>query len=151
MATEENTISVGSSTNQRRITNVAAGKNDTDAVNVAQLKSSEAGGVRYDTKADGSIDYSNITLGGGNGGTTRISNVSAGVNNNDAVNYAQLKQSVQETKQYTDQRMVEMDNKLSKTESKLSGGIASAMAMTGLPQAYTQCQHGLYWWRYLQR
>ncbi len=70
VATEENTISVGSSTNQRRITNVAAGKNDTDAVNVAQLKSSEAGGVRYDTKADGSIDYSNITLGGGNGGTT---------------------------------------------------------------------------------
>ncbi|HFG4207653.1 TPA: YadA-like family protein [Escherichia coli] len=125
VADEENTISVGSSTNQRRITNVA------------QLKSSEAGGVRYDTKADGSIDYSNITLGGGNGGTTRISNVSAGVNNNDAVNYAQLKQSVQETKQYTDQRMVEMDNKLSKTESKLSGGIASAMAMTGLPQAYT--------------
>ncbi|NAQ66401.1 adhesin [Escherichia coli] len=137
VANEENTISVGSSTNQRRITNVAAGVNATDAVNVSQLKSSEAGGVRYDTKADGSIDYSNITLGGGNGGTTRISNVSAGVENNDAVNYAQLKQSVQETKQYTDQRMVEMDNKLSKTESKLSGGIASAMAMTGLPQAYT--------------
>ncbi|END4764552.1 YadA-like family protein [Escherichia coli] len=137
VADEENTISVGSSTNQRRITNVAAGVNATDAVNVSQLKSSEAGGVRYDTKADGSIDYSNITLGGGNGGTTRISNVSAGVNNNDAVNYVQLKQSVQETKQYTDQRMVEMDNKLSKTESKLSGGIASAMAMTGLPQAYT--------------
>ena len=137
VADEENTISVGSSTNQRRITNVAAGVNATDAVNVSQLKSSEAGGVRYDTKADGSVDYSNITLGGGNGGTTRISNVSAGVNNNDAVNYAQLKQSVQETKQYTDQRMVEMDNKLSKTESKLSGGIASAMAMTGLPQAYT--------------
>ncbi|HCQ0448858.1 TPA: YadA-like family protein, partial [Escherichia coli] len=137
VADEENTISVGSSTNQRRITNVAAGVNATDAVNVSQLKSSEAGGVRYDTKADGSIDYSNITLGGGNSGTTRISNVSAGVNNNDAVNYAQLKQSVQETKQYTDQRMVEMDNKLSQTESKLSGGIASAMAMTGLPQAYT--------------
>ncbi|HFM0076883.1 TPA: YadA-like family protein [Escherichia coli] len=137
VADEENTISVDSSTNQRRITNVAAGVNATDAVNVSQLKSSEAGGVRYDTKADGSIDYSNITLGGGNSGTTRISNVSAGVNNNDAVNYAQLKQSVQETKQYTDQRMVEMDNKLSKTESKLSGGIASAMAMTGLPQAYT--------------
>ncbi|WP_001033284.1 YadA-like family protein [Escherichia sp. TW09308] len=137
VADEENTISVGSSTNQRRITNVAAGKNATDAVNVAQLKSSEAGSVRYDTKSDGSVDYSSITLGGGNGGTTRISNVSAGVENNDAVNYAQLKQSVQETKQYTDQRMVEMDHKLSKTESKLSGGIASAMAMTGLPQAYT--------------
>ncbi len=90
----KNAISVRSSTNQRRITNVAAGKNDTDAVNVAQLKSSEAGGVRYDTEADGSIDYSNITLGGGNGGTTRIGNVSAGVDDDDAVNYAQLKRSV---------------------------------------------------------
>ncbi|WP_149994472.1 YadA-like family protein [Escherichia albertii] len=136
-ANEENTVSVGSSTNQRRITNVAAGKNDTDAVNVAQLKSSEAGSVCYATNEDGSINYTTMNLGDGKGGTTRISNVSAGVNNNDAVNYAQLKQSVQETKQYTDQRMVEMDNKLSKTESKLSGGIASAMAMTGLPQAYT--------------
>ncbi len=115
---------------------VVIGYNTSDGELLGAL-SIEAGGVRYDTKADGSIDYSNITLGGGNGGTTRISNVSAGVNNNDAVNYAQLKQSVQETKQYTDQRMVEMDNKLSKTESKLSGGIASAMAMTGLPQAYT--------------
>ncbi|HDC2124979.1 TPA: YadA-like family protein, partial [Salmonella enterica] len=137
VANEENTISVGSSTNQRRITNVAAGKNATDAVNVAQLKASEAGSVRYSTNEDGSVDYSNISLGDGKGGTTRISNVSAAVNDNDAVNYAQLKQSVQETTQYTDQRMAEMDHKLSKTESKLSGGIASAMAMTGLPQAYT--------------
>ncbi|EDH3991751.1 hypothetical protein GDH60_14160, partial [Salmonella enterica subsp. enterica] len=137
VANEANTISVGSSDNQRRITNVAAGKNATDAVNVAQLKASEAGSVRYNTNEDGSVDYSNISLGDGKGGTTRISNVSAAVNDNDAVNYAQLKQSVQETTQYTDQRMAEMDHKLSKTESKLSGGIASAMAMTGLPQAYT--------------
>ncbi|MEO3991452.1 YadA-like family protein [Pseudocitrobacter cyperus] len=136
VADEENTISVGSSTNQRRITNVAAGKNDTDAVNVAQLKSSTAGSLRYETNADGTINYSTLNLGDGKGGTTRISNVSAAVNDNDAVNYAQLKQNIQETKQYTDQRMVEMDHKLSKTESKLSGGIASAMAMTGLPQAY---------------
>ena len=142
---------MGSSTNQRRITNVAAGVNATDAVNVSQLKSSEAGGVRYDTKADGSIDYSNITLGGGNGGTTRISNVSAGVNNNDAVNYAQLKQSVQETKQYTDQRMVEMDNKLSKLKQVerwyrfCNGNDRSAAGL------HSRCQHGFYWWRYLQR
>ncbi|ELF6221616.1 YadA-like family protein [Escherichia coli] len=127
------------------ITNVADGaisSTSSDAINGSQLYTTnkyiaDALGGDAEVNADGSIDYSNITLGGGNGGTTRISNVSAGVNNNDAVNYAQLKQSVQETKQYTDQRMVEMDNKLSKTESKLSGGIASAMAMTGLPQAYT--------------
>ncbi len=62
VANEENTISVGSSTNQRRITNVAAGVNATDAVNVSQLKSSEAGGVRYDTKADGSVDYISVVV-----------------------------------------------------------------------------------------
>ncbi len=37
-ATEDNVVSVGSETNQRRIVNVAAGENDTDAVNMGQLK-----------------------------------------------------------------------------------------------------------------
>ena len=137
IADETNTISVGSSTNQRRITNVAAGKNDTDAVNVAQLKSSTEGGVRYSTNEDGTINYSTLNLGDGKGGTTQISNVSAAVNDHDAVNYAQLKQSIQDTNSYTDQKMVEMDNKVKGVEKKMSGGIASAMAMTGLPQAYT--------------
>ncbi|WP_457607290.1 YadA family autotransporter adhesin, partial [Nitratifractor sp.] len=38
VATEDNTISVGSPGNERRITNVAAGINPTDAVNVSQLQ-----------------------------------------------------------------------------------------------------------------
>ncbi|MEG1251078.1 MAG: YadA-like family protein, partial [Citrobacter sp.] len=137
IADETNTISVGSSTNHRRITNVAAGKNDTDAVNVAQLKSSTEGGVRYGTNEDGTINYSTLNLGDGKGGTTQISNVSAAVNDHDAVNYAQLKQSIQDTNSYTDQKMVEMDNKVKGVEKKMSGGVASAMAMTALPQAYT--------------
>ncbi|WP_146640595.1 hypothetical protein, partial [Escherichia coli] len=69
---EENTFSVCSSTNQRRITIVAAGVMAIGAGNGSLLKSSEAGGVRYDNKAEGSVDYSNIALGGGKGGTTRI-------------------------------------------------------------------------------
>ncbi|HBW2570657.1 TPA: ESPR-type extended signal peptide-containing protein, partial [Salmonella enterica subsp. enterica] len=85
VADEANTVSVGSSTQQRRITNVAAGVNNTDAVNVAQLKASEAGSVRYETNADGSVNYSVLNLGDGSGGTTRIGNVSAAVNDTDAV------------------------------------------------------------------
>ena len=198
-------FSVGSEDGQRQITNVAAGSADTDAVNVGQLKVTDAqvsqntqsitnlntqvtnldtrvtniengigdivstGSTKYfktntdgvDANAQGKDSVAigsgsiaaadnSVALGTGSvaneentisvGSSTnqrRITNVAAGKNATDAVNYAQLKQSVQETKQYTDQRMVEMDNKLSKTESKLSGGIASAMAMTGLPQAYT--------------
>ncbi|MDA8502839.1 YadA-like family protein [Citrobacter sp. Awk 2] len=136
VADEANTVSVGSSTQQRRITNVAAGVNNTDAVNVAQLKASEAGSVRYETNSDGSINYSTLNLGDGSGGTTRIGNVSAAVNDTDAVNYAQLKKSVEEANTYTDQKMGEMNSKIKGVENKMSGGIASAMAMAGLPQAY---------------
>ncbi|MDI5303938.1 hypothetical protein MJN76_33050, partial [Salmonella enterica subsp. enterica serovar Anatum] len=42
--------------------------NNTDAVNVAQLKASEAGSVRYETNADGSVNYSVLNLGDGSGG-----------------------------------------------------------------------------------
>ncbi|EBJ1763608.1 trimeric autotransporter adhesin SadA [Salmonella enterica] len=136
VADEANTVSVGSSTQQRRITNVAAGVNNTDAVNVAQLKASEAGSVRYETNADGSVNYSVLNLGDGSSGTTRIGNVSAAVNDTDAVNYAQLKRSVEEANTYTDQKMGEMNSKIKGVENKMSGGIASAMAMAGLPQAY---------------
>ncbi|MGU6326147.1 trimeric autotransporter adhesin SadA [Salmonella enterica subsp. enterica serovar Anatum] len=136
VADEANTVSVGSSTQQRRITNIAAGVNNTDAVNVAQLKASEAGSVRYETNADGSVNYSVLNLGDGSGGTTRIGNVSAAVNDTDAVNYAQLKRSVEEANTYTDQKMGEMNSKIKGVENKMSGGIASAMAMAGLPQAY---------------
>ncbi|EBY0210306.1 autotransporter adhesin SadA [Salmonella enterica subsp. enterica serovar Kingston] len=136
VADDANTVSVGSSTQQRRITNVAAGVNNTDAVNVAQLKASEAGSVRYETNADGSVNYSVLNLGDGSGSTTRIGNVSAAVNDTDAVNYAQLKRSVEEANTYTDQKMGEMNSKIKGVENKMSGGIASAMAMAGLPQAY---------------
>ncbi|EAP8812998.1 autotransporter adhesin SadA [Salmonella enterica subsp. enterica serovar Stanley] len=136
VADEANTVSVGSSTQQRRITNVAAGVNNTGAVNVAQLKASEAGSVRYETNADGSVNYSVLNQGDGSGGTTRIGNVSAAVNDTDAVNYAQLKRSVEEANTYTDQKMGEMNSKIKGVENKMSGGIASAMAMAGLPQAY---------------
>jgi autotransporter adhesin len=136
VANEADTVSVGSSTQQRRITNVAAGVNNTDAVNVAQLKASEAGSVRYETNTDGSVNYSVLNLGDGSGSTTRISNVSAAVNDTDAVNYAQLKRSVEEANTYTDQKMGEMNSKIKGVENKMSGGIASAMAMAGLPQAY---------------
>lgn len=42
IAGEENTVSVGSAGNERRITNVAAGVNDTDAVNVGQMQAADA-------------------------------------------------------------------------------------------------------------
>ncbi|CAG2156840.1 ESPR-type extended signal peptide-containing protein [Cupriavidus numazuensis] len=98
-------VSVGSAGNERRVTNVAAGSSDTDAVNVSQLKAVntqvgdlDKGAVKYDKNPDGSVNYNSVTMGGDTynsttktGGTT-ISNVAYGVNDSDAVNLQQLKE-----------------------------------------------------------
>ncbi|WP_204117471.1 YadA-like family protein, partial [Paraburkholderia sp. C35] len=87
----------------RVLTGVAAGTNDLDAVNVAQLKAagiingdgSTKTAVTYDTTKDASgntvTNYSSITLGDGsaNAAPVAIHNVAAGTQDNDAVNYSQ--------------------------------------------------------------
>ncbi|KRF02101.1 hypothetical protein ASG87_11505 [Frateuria sp. Soil773] len=136
VADRAGTVSVGSAGNERQITNVAAGTADTDAANVGQVKSamtaSTKGNVRYDTRTDGSVDYANVTLGNGSGNTT-IHNVAAGVADTDAVNMQQFKDGMQQTanwaKSYTDQEVERMGN-------RANAGVAAAMAMAGLPQAY---------------
>jgi len=136
VADRSNTVSVGSNGSERQITNVAAGSAATDAVNVGQLNASvtasEMGTVHYDTHSDGSVDYSNVTLGSGSGGTT-IHNVAAGVADSDAVNTGQLnaglRQTVNWANAYTDQRVQQLSN-------RANAGVAAAMAMGGLPQAY---------------
>ncbi|WP_445145147.1 YadA-like family protein [Dyella sp. Tek66A03] len=89
-------VSVGATGNTRRITNLAAGANDTDAVNVSQLKATVAGSVADAVMYDDTT-HNNSTLGGtaydsatGTGGT-KLSNVAKGTADSDAVNVAQLK------------------------------------------------------------
>ncbi|MGO4393738.1 ESPR-type extended signal peptide-containing protein, partial [Variovorax sp. M-6] len=83
-------ISVGSATAQRQITNVAAGTQDTDAVNVGQVKTvktvadsnaaavASALGGGSAVKADGTISAPSYTVGG-----TTVNNVGAAVTNLD--------------------------------------------------------------------
>ncbi len=81
------------------LSNVKAGKADTDAVNVSQLKSSGLVGedgkslaaITYDKNADGTPNYKSATLAGEGG--TKLSNVKAGTADMDAVNVSQLKSS----------------------------------------------------------
>ncbi|KXU86038.1 hypothetical protein CR51_37805, partial [Caballeronia megalochromosomata] len=97
VANRDNTVSVGAKGAERQITNVAAGIEDTDAVNVFQLKQaglingdgSSKTAVTYDNGADGKPDYSSITLGDGTN-TTVIHNVADGVAGSDAVNVNQM-------------------------------------------------------------
>jgi Coiled stalk of trimeric autotransporter adhesin/Extended Signal Peptide of Type V secretion system/YadA-like membrane anchor domain/Head domain of trimeric autotransporter adhesin len=92
-------VSVGDAANRqyRQITGVAAGAADSDAANVAQLKAAaeaaKASSTQYETNPDGSVNYSQVTLGAGQApGGTRIGNVAPGVRPTDAVNMNQLNQ-----------------------------------------------------------
>ena len=89
------------------ISNLKAGVADQDAVNVAQLKNAglidstgnTLAAIIYDTKADGSVNRSSVTL-GGSGATSPVAlhNVAAGVvkaGSTDAVNGDQLFQTKQ--------------------------------------------------------
>ncbi len=111
------TVSIGSAGAERTITNVAAGRiseTSTEAINGSQLNATNQAieslqtgvgtitknAVQYDLNSDGSKKNS-ITLQGGDiNAPVIISNVGAGVANNDAVNVGQLKQTVTEAKTF---------------------------------------------------
>ncbi|MCJ1888073.1 YadA-like family protein [Pseudomonas sp. LA21] len=80
----------------RRITGLSAGAEDTDAVNVAQLKAAAAGSVADAVMYD-DPSHTSVTLNKG-GDSTTITNVAAGVNDTDAVNVSQLNDSVDAAK-----------------------------------------------------
>jgi trimeric autotransporter adhesin len=102
VADRANTVSVGAAGAERQVTNVAAGTAATDAVNVSQMQNSgliASDGtanvaVTYDKNADGTSNYSSLTLGNGVDGGTTIHNVAAGVADTDAVNVGQLNSAV---------------------------------------------------------
>ncbi|WP_101925737.1 MULTISPECIES: YadA-like family protein [Luteimonas] len=139
VADRAQTVSVGSAGSERQIVNVAAGTEDTDAVNVSQLRATEQGTVRYDTNPDGSPDTTQITLNQG-GGAVSLRNVRAGVNGTDAVNVAQMnagiERAVQSANDYTDMRLGQMQSDVWEIDRGYRAGVASAMAVAGLPQAY---------------
>nr|WP_256099051.1 YadA-like family protein [Variovorax sp. SG517] len=128
-------VSVGSAGNERQITNVAGGTQATDAVNVRQLQAVKNSSVQYQTNADGSVDYQNVTLGQSSGPTT-IHNVAPGVAGNDAVNVKQLNEASAASAAYTDSRANQLRGDIRATAKDASAGTAGAMAMAGMPQAY---------------
>lgn len=95
VANEDNVISVGAVGTERKITNVAAGVADTDAVNISQLNQLDDFAVKYDSDLGGNPDYTSITLGASTIGAPPvvIKNVAAGAvssTSSEAVNGAQL-------------------------------------------------------------
>ncbi|MCA8274961.1 YadA-like family protein [Burkholderia sp. AU30280] len=95
-------VTLGDGTNPTQLKHVADATDDTDALNLGQLKSTGLVGddgtgnltslaVTYGTNADGSANFDEVKLKGADG--TTLSNVKAGVDDKDAVNVSQLKGS----------------------------------------------------------
>ncbi|KRG76797.1 hypothetical protein ABB30_08760 [Stenotrophomonas ginsengisoli] len=140
VADRANTVSVGAAGDERQITHVADASQATDAVNLRQLQASQQGTVRYDQNTDGSTNYNSITLGQTSSGPALVRNVAAGVSSTDAVNVGQMQAGLDQVKDwsrnYTDDRFNSVSRDMRDIDNRASAGIASAMAMAGLPQPY---------------
>ena len=144
-AAPKTAVSVGNASALRRITNVADGALDQDAVTVAQLKksidatvaqvnanvsSATASGVYYDTVTSG--DGDSITLRNNDNKGTKIHNVAAGTLGTDAANVAQVNKIVDTAKTHyysvkstksTD--LNNYDNDLATGEDSMAAGVSA--------------------------
>ena len=139
------TVSVGSAGGERTVTNVAAGQissTSTDAINGSQLyatnkaieniKTGGAGVVQYSdaatpNKSNGGKPSNNATLVGADvNAPVTLSNVADGKAPNDAVNVKQMQQM-----------SAGLNSRIDSVEDNADAGTATAMAVAGLPQAYT--------------
>ncbi|PXV60326.1 Autotransporter adhesin [Dyella jiangningensis] len=89
----------------------------------------------------GSVASASNTVSVGSAGHERtVTNVANGVNATDAVNVGQLSDALTEaknwSKDYVDQRFQTVDQQLNRIGNRANAGIASAMALASLPQAY---------------
>ena len=135
-------VSVGNASALRRITNVADGALDQDAVTVAQLKksidatvaqvnanvsSATASGVYYDTVTSG--DGDSITLRNNDNKGTKIHNVAAGALGTDAANVAQVEKIVDTAKtHYYSVKSTDLNNynnNLAKGEDSMAAGVGA--------------------------
>lgn len=133
VSSTQGAVSVGSAGGERQITNVAGGTQATDAVNVRQLQAVQSRAVNYNSNADGSVNYNQVTLGNGQApnGTT-ISNVAPGVAGTDAVNVNQLNAQTGQINAQASQ----LRDAIRANQREANAGTAGAMAMAGMPQAY---------------
>jgi autotransporter adhesin len=128
VADRDNTVSVGSQGNERQVANVAAGTQDTDAVNMAQLKQS----VRYDQNADGSTNYNQVTL--GQGTPVTMSNVASGrvaAGSTDAINGGQMYDwTMNRENKFSN---ASLSNRMDGMERNMQAGVATALAARQAP------------------
>ncbi|MBJ2154938.1 ESPR-type extended signal peptide-containing protein [Variovorax sp. IB41] len=134
-------VSVGNAASGqfRQITGVAAGTADSDAVNVSQLRGVQGtvaaidqSTVKYDSNADGSVNYNSVSMGGSNAtGPVTVHNVAPGVAGTDAVNVNQLNA----LGGGLNNRINAVNDRIDGVEKNAYAGVAAAMALQ-MPGSY---------------
>jgi autotransporter adhesin len=111
--------------------------------NVSQLKavqttvaSIDQSAVKYETNADGTMNYNSVKQGGTNtNAPVTLHNVADGVAGNDAVNVNQLNAGLAAANHYTDAKLGQVQANVDKVSKEANAAAAGAMAMANLPQA----------------
>lgn len=138
---------VASNNTGNRAKAIASGQNSTaigggakasakDAVALGSM--AQATGNNSIALGNGSIaDRANTLSVGSVGGERQITNVARGTSSTDAVNVAQLNEGLESVSNSAKQNFRKLGRKMDAMKDKLSGGVASAMAMGSLPQPFS--------------
>ncbi|HII2072321.1 TPA: YadA family autotransporter adhesin [Escherichia coli] len=124
-AEKDNAVAVGADANVTGENSIGIGNKST-----VSSKNSVALGSNSVASEDNTVSV------GSSLNQRRITNVAPGVNRSDAVTVGQLNESFSSLKQYTDRKVDSLDKKMGDMKTKLTAGIATSMALSGIPQAY---------------
>lgn len=142
---QSSTVASNNSGNKAKA--IASGQNSTaigggakasakDAVALGSM--AQATGNNSIALGNGSIAERANTLSVGSvGGERQITNVARGTSSTDAVNVAQLNEGLESVSNSANQNFRKLGRKMDAMKDKLSGGVASAMAMGALPQPFS--------------
>src|SRR5699024_8652110 len=123
-------------------TTVADGSGNTTTITAGGTTVSNASGDSTSYGADGMRieDGPSVTVDGIDGGGQKITNVAPGTADSDVATVGQLNLNANGiknwSKNYTDMRFNQLGRDMHDLDRDLRGGVASAMAMASLPQAY---------------
>ncbi|BDH47252.1 hypothetical protein TUM12370_32960 [Salmonella enterica subsp. enterica serovar Choleraesuis] len=121
----ENSVALGGGSNAKGSHSTALGANSS-----ATAKNSVALGAGSVASEENTVSV------GSSDSQRRITNVGRGVNSSDAATMGQMNEGFASLQNYTDRQVNHLNKRIGHVQDKLTAGIASAMALSGIPQAY---------------
>lgn len=152
----DNSVSFGNDKNKKQLTNVAAGTEDTDAVNVKQLNQKAQAAIdsanRYtDGKIIDTKNELNTNINNAKDEAINTSNSYTNKKHEESLNHAKevADKAEKSANQYTDnrfnqlnnqtnQRINQLDNKIDRVEKRMNAGIAGVTAIASIPYSTSE-------------